>query len=72
MIFIQGQNLNWKKHNLKGFGKKSMFRILCRPASQDSIQDLQHYVSNGMDITRFTLTKVVIIIIKASNKPLSS
>ena len=32
--------------------------FLNRPSSVDNIQDLQHYVSNGLDITRFTLTQV--------------
>jgi hypothetical protein len=32
--------------------------FLNRPATVDSIQDLQQYVSNGLDITRFTLSKV--------------
>ena len=32
--------------------------FLKRPVNSDSIDDLQHYVTNGADITRFTLTKV--------------
>ena len=36
----------------------AMSIFLKRPVNSDNIDDLQHYVTNGADITRFTLTKV--------------
>ncbi len=42
--------------------------FLNRPATVDSIQDLQQYVSNGLDITRFTLSKVNYVNVVDNNK----